>query len=40
MVLKMLAFMCAGEPPELRKLDELVGLLGAAARYEIDALRV
>jgi hypothetical protein len=37
---KMLAFMYTGEPPDLSAADDVIGLLGAATRYEIDALQV
>jgi hypothetical protein len=37
---KMLAFMYTGEAPDLRDADDTVGLLDAAAKYEIDALKV
>jgi hypothetical protein len=37
---KMLAFMYTGEPPNVSEADDLIGLLGAAAKYEIDALQV
>jgi hypothetical protein len=37
---KMLAFMYTGEPPDLSESDDVIGLLGAAAKYEIEALQV
>jgi hypothetical protein len=37
---KMLAFMYTGEAPDLRNAGDVIGLLGAASRYEIFPLRV
>jgi hypothetical protein len=37
---QMLTFMYTGEPPDLSDVDAVIGLLGAAVRYEIDSLRV
>jgi hypothetical protein len=36
----MLAFMYTGEPPDLSEANDIIGLLGAAVRYEIDSLQV
>jgi hypothetical protein len=36
---KMLAFMYTGEAPDLADADDLIGLLDAAARYQLDALK-
>jgi hypothetical protein len=37
---KMLAFMYTGEPPDLSEVDDVVGMLGAAAKYELYVLKV
>jgi hypothetical protein len=37
---KMLAFMYTGEAPDLSNADDAIGLLEAAAKYEIGALKV
>jgi hypothetical protein len=37
---QMLEFMYTGEPPDVSEADDLIGLLGAAAKYEIGALQV
>jgi predicted amino acid-binding ACT domain protein len=37
---KMLAFMYTGEVPDLSNADDAIGLLEAAAKYEIDVLKV
>jgi hypothetical protein len=37
---KMLAFMYTGEAPDLGDADDVIGLLAAAARYQLDALKV
>jgi hypothetical protein len=37
---KMIAFMYTGEPPDLCEANDVIGLLGAAAKYEIGALQV
>jgi hypothetical protein len=36
---KMLAFMYTGEAPDLSDADDATGLLGAAAKYEMDELK-
>jgi hypothetical protein len=36
----MLSFMYTGEPPVLTNAADATGLLGAAAKYEIDGLKV
>jgi hypothetical protein len=37
---KMIAFMYTGEAPDLSNTDDAIGLLGAAAKYEMDELKV
>jgi hypothetical protein len=37
---KMLAFMYTGEPPEFGAISDVMGLLEAASKYQLDALMV